>query len=558
MAVPLNQALRVGAYVLEQHLRGVRALPARADAGAAVPLQPGVRRLRQDRLPGRDPEPAPQRRPSAWRRSTNAARPSWSIAGGEPLLHREIEQIVQGSIARKKFVYLCTNALLLEKKMHLFQPSKWFTWSVHLDGAREEHDISVCQDGVYDRAVAAIRLAKAPASASSSTARCSTTPSPSAWRGSSTSDGDGRGRNLGLAGLCLRTCAGPGSTSSTADDQGAVPRHLRRDPKRQEVVVQPVGDVPRLPRRQPDVPLHAMGQSHAQLFRLAAALLSARRRLREDVQGADGRHRLGLATAPATTRSAPTAWCIPATRRPRSIETVRHPLKAAGVGVARHSHRWPDGAGDPADQQRPAELRFLASCRGGVGADQGAAKATGRRGRLKRSVRRRRLKSAPTPMSLSLRGAKRRGNLGQRCGSGSEAGAVSRVGRAITEIAASLRSSQWQGPRHCLAGHERFHHLAVQHNALECGVARARGRRVPRECGFSSRDQFHHLRLRNPAVSSQDRSRCAESRNPAHCRAAVRHRPVGRVPGWRMTTHSPYGRRMGPRRHPAPPRSHRE
>jgi hopanoid biosynthesis associated radical SAM protein HpnH len=82
------------------------------------------------------------------------------VAGGEPLLHREIEQIVQGAIARKKFVIVCTNALLLEKKMHLFQPSKWFTWSVHLDGAREEHDISVCQDGVYDRAVAAIAAAK--------------------------------------------------------------------------------------------------------------------------------------------------------------------------------------------------------------------------------------------------------------------------------------------------------------------------------------------------------------------------------------------------------------
>jgi len=82
------------------------------------------------------------------------------IAGGEPLLHREIEQIVQGAIARKKFVIVCTNALLLEKKMHLFQPSKWFSWSVHLDGSREEHDISVCQDGVYDRAVAAIAAAK--------------------------------------------------------------------------------------------------------------------------------------------------------------------------------------------------------------------------------------------------------------------------------------------------------------------------------------------------------------------------------------------------------------
>jgi hopanoid biosynthesis associated radical SAM protein HpnH len=83
------------------------------------------------------------------------------IAGGEPLLHREIEQIAQRIIAKKKFVYLCTNALLLEKKIELFEPSPFFAWTVHLDGDRDDHDRSVCQTGVYDRAVAAIKLAKA-------------------------------------------------------------------------------------------------------------------------------------------------------------------------------------------------------------------------------------------------------------------------------------------------------------------------------------------------------------------------------------------------------------
>src|SRR5689334_21525697 len=83
------------------------------------------------------------------------------IAGGEPLLHREIDQVVTGLIARKKFVYLCTNALLLEKKIDLFEPNPYFTWSAHLDGDREDHDQSVCQEGVYDRAVEAIRKAKA-------------------------------------------------------------------------------------------------------------------------------------------------------------------------------------------------------------------------------------------------------------------------------------------------------------------------------------------------------------------------------------------------------------
>ena len=86
--------------------------------------------------------------------------PVVSIAGGEPLLHREIDEVVRGIIARKKFVYLCTNALLMEKKLELFEPNPYFVWSVHLDGDQQMHDHSVCQDGVYDRAVEAIRLAK--------------------------------------------------------------------------------------------------------------------------------------------------------------------------------------------------------------------------------------------------------------------------------------------------------------------------------------------------------------------------------------------------------------
>ncbi len=87
--------------------------------------------------------------------------PVVSIAGGEPLLHKEIDQVVEGLIARKKFVYLCSNALLMEKKLDLFKPSPYFTWSVHLDGDRETHDKEVCQPGTYDRAVAAIKAAKA-------------------------------------------------------------------------------------------------------------------------------------------------------------------------------------------------------------------------------------------------------------------------------------------------------------------------------------------------------------------------------------------------------------
>jgi len=85
--------------------------------------------------------------------------PIVSIPGGEPLIHKEIGQIVAGIIAKKKFVYLCTNALLLKKNLHKFTPSKYLTFSVHLDGNQENHDRSVCQPGVFDKAVDAIKAA---------------------------------------------------------------------------------------------------------------------------------------------------------------------------------------------------------------------------------------------------------------------------------------------------------------------------------------------------------------------------------------------------------------
>jgi hopanoid biosynthesis associated radical SAM protein HpnH len=83
--------------------------------------------------------------------------PMVSIPGGEPLLHPQIAEIVQGLTARKKYVYLCTNALALEEKLHLLRPGRYFTINVHLDGPRHLHDRSVCREGVYDHAVRAIR-----------------------------------------------------------------------------------------------------------------------------------------------------------------------------------------------------------------------------------------------------------------------------------------------------------------------------------------------------------------------------------------------------------------
>ena len=87
--------------------------------------------------------------------------PCVSIAGGEPLIHDQMPQIVAELVKRKKFVFLCTNALLLEKKIDLFEPSPYFAWMIHLDGLKAGHDASVCRDGVFDKAVAAIKVAKA-------------------------------------------------------------------------------------------------------------------------------------------------------------------------------------------------------------------------------------------------------------------------------------------------------------------------------------------------------------------------------------------------------------
>jgi hopanoid biosynthesis associated radical SAM protein HpnH len=159
MTVPLNQAIRVGAYVVKQHLLRRKRYP------LVLMLEPLFRCNLACAGCGKIDYPAEilnQRLSVAecMEAIDDCGAPVVVIAGGEPLLHREIDQIVEGAIARKKFVIVCTNALLLEKKMELFKPSKWFSWSVHLDGDKEDHDASVCQTGVYDRAVAAIAESK--------------------------------------------------------------------------------------------------------------------------------------------------------------------------------------------------------------------------------------------------------------------------------------------------------------------------------------------------------------------------------------------------------------
>jgi hopanoid biosynthesis associated radical SAM protein HpnH len=160
MAVPIHQALRVGAYVVKQHLIGRKRYP------LVLMLEPLFRCNLACAGCGKIDYPAEilnQRLSVAdcLEAVDECGAPVVVIAGGEPLLHKEIDEVVRGIIARKKFVIVCTNALLLEKKLDLFKPNKYFSWSVHLDGNKDDHDRSVCQDGVYDRAVAAIAKTKA-------------------------------------------------------------------------------------------------------------------------------------------------------------------------------------------------------------------------------------------------------------------------------------------------------------------------------------------------------------------------------------------------------------
>ena len=160
MSIPFNQVARIGAYILKQELSGKKRYP------LVLMLEPLFRCNLACAGCGKIdyPDEILNQRLSyeqCMEAIEECGAPAVSIAGGEPLLHREMPKIVEGFLKRKKFVILCTNALLLAKKIDQYKPSPFFAWSIHLDGDRDMHDRSVCQTGVYDKAVEAIRLAKA-------------------------------------------------------------------------------------------------------------------------------------------------------------------------------------------------------------------------------------------------------------------------------------------------------------------------------------------------------------------------------------------------------------
>src|SRR4051812_8096646 len=159
MPVPMRQSARIAAYLAKQKLRRREKFP------LLVELEPLFQCNLACSFCGKIQHPdhiLKQRMPvdQAIAAIEECGAPMVSIAGGEPLVHPEIHVIAEELLKRKKFVFLCTNAILLEKKLDNFKPSPYFTWVVHLDGLRERHDQFVEREGIFDKAVEAIALAK--------------------------------------------------------------------------------------------------------------------------------------------------------------------------------------------------------------------------------------------------------------------------------------------------------------------------------------------------------------------------------------------------------------
>ncbi|MCA9092506.1 MAG: adenosyl-hopene transferase HpnH [Planctomycetaceae bacterium] len=158
MAVPFSQMWTVASYVLSQKLRGRERYP------LVLMLEPLFRCNLACAGCGKIQYPQETLRrhlspEQCFQAVDECGAPMVSIPGGEPLLHPQMPEIVSGLIARKKYIYLCTNALLLEKHIESYQPSKYLSFSIHLDGSKEEHDEAVCRDGVYEIALRAMKLA---------------------------------------------------------------------------------------------------------------------------------------------------------------------------------------------------------------------------------------------------------------------------------------------------------------------------------------------------------------------------------------------------------------
>ena len=159
MGIPIRQSAKLGAYLMKQKIKGVKKFP------LIVELEPLFACNLACNGCGKIQHPAnilKQRMPveQAVGAIMESGAPMVSIAGGEPLMHPQIDEIVRQLVAKKKFVYLCTNGLLMKRHIHKFKPSPYFAWVVHIDGMKEAHDQSVSKEGGFEGAVEAIKMAR--------------------------------------------------------------------------------------------------------------------------------------------------------------------------------------------------------------------------------------------------------------------------------------------------------------------------------------------------------------------------------------------------------------
>ena len=290
MPVPVSQMWTVSSYVLKQKLAGRKQYPLvlmleplfrcnLACAGCGK-IQYPAHILKKDLTPE-----------ECFRAVEECGAPMVSIPGGEPLMHPQIGEIIEGLVARKKYIYLCTNALLLKEKIDLFKPSKYLTFSVHLDGQREEHDLAVCREGGYDIAVDAVREALKRGFRVTTNTTLFDGANPKSVRAFFDEMMD-----LGVEGMMLS----PGYSYDKAPDQKhflgrAKTRRMFRailSNRKKGMAVQFVAAVPGIPDGEADLSVHAVGHADVQHLWVAEALLSVAGRVRRDFRRVAGYDRV--------------------------------------------------------------------------------------------------------------------------------------------------------------------------------------------------------------------------------------------------------------------------
>ena len=292
--MPLRQSMRLGAYLFKQKLLRREKFP------LLVELEPlfacnlkcaGCGKIQQPHDVLKQRMPVEQ----AVAAIEECGAPMVSIAGGEPLMHQQIDEIVRQLLERKKIVFLCTNAVLLPKHLHKFTPHRNFAWMVHIDGLRERHDESVCKDGVFDQAVAAIKQAQAAGFRvmTNTTVLRHRHPAGRHRRARLPQRRPRRRQHADLAGVRLREGAGPGALAAVPSRPGQLFRKAFADGRRKQWRLNHSPLFLDFLEGKIDFACTAWGIPSYSLLGLAAAVLPARRRLRQDLQGAHRDHRLG-------------------------------------------------------------------------------------------------------------------------------------------------------------------------------------------------------------------------------------------------------------------------